>query len=79
MNIIVKEILEKLENKGYQAYIVGGYVRDFLLGIKSIDIDICTDAKIEDIKQLFNLENIKSEYGSIHFQVNEFHITITTF
>ena len=40
----IKKILETLENEGYQAYLVGGYVRDYLLGVTSFDVDIATDA-----------------------------------
>ena len=49
MNEIVKRIVEK----GYEAYIVGGYVRDYLLGLTSTDIDICTNASIDTINKLF--------------------------
>ena len=35
----IKKILETLENEGYQAYLVGGYVRDYLLGVTSFDVD----------------------------------------
>ena len=34
------KVLEEITNKGYKAYIVGGFVRDYLLGIESNDIDI---------------------------------------
>ena len=46
-------IVEKLKNNGYEAYIVGGYVRDYLLGIDSRDIDICTNAKPKDLIKIF--------------------------
>ena len=43
MNDKIKEILEMITNKGFKAYVVGGYVRDYLRKIKSIDVDICTN------------------------------------
>ena len=47
MNII--KVLEKIEENGFEAYIVGGYVRDYLLGMESSDIDVCTTARVKDI------------------------------
>ena len=38
---------------GYESYVVGGFVRDYLLGISSTDIDICTNAPIEEIMRIF--------------------------
>ncbi|MDJ0651460.1 MAG: polynucleotide adenylyltransferase PcnB [Simkaniaceae bacterium] len=46
-------ILEKLRAFNYTAYLVGGSVRDLLLGKKPKDFDISTSAKPEDIKRLF--------------------------
>lgn len=43
----VLSILEKIENAGYEAYIVGGCVRDILLGREPKDWDICTSAEPE--------------------------------
>ena len=45
----VTDILSRIEENGFEAYIVGGYVRDYILGIDSNDIDICTNAKVKDI------------------------------
>jgi tRNA nucleotidyltransferase/poly(A) polymerase len=49
----VKSILNKLKNAGYQAYIVGGCVRDFLLGVEPKDWDITTSARPEEIQKVF--------------------------
>lgn len=46
-------VLEKLQAKGYEAYLVGGGVRDLLMGRKPKDFDISTSAKPEEVKQLF--------------------------
>lgn len=48
-----KYILATLEKNGFEAYIVGGCVRDQLLGKKVSDFDITTNAKPDDIKSLF--------------------------
>ena len=52
---IVIEYLRKLEEHGFKAYIVGGYIEDELLSIsrKKIDVDIVTDATPDEIKKLF--------------------------
>lgn len=47
------EILNKLNNAGFEAFIIGGFVRDYLLEKSSNDIDIVTNAKPDDLKQLF--------------------------
>ena len=41
---VIYDILNKLEKNGFEAYIVGGYVRDLLLYKKTNDIDIATNA-----------------------------------
>ena len=46
-------IIDTLKSKGFDAYIVGGCVRDQLLGLKPSDFDITTNAKPYDIKKLF--------------------------
>ena len=48
-----KEIIETLENNGYEAYIVGGCVRDALLGKSPSDYDITTNADPQTVKKLF--------------------------
>ena len=47
-------ILHILENAGYEAYVVGGCVRDSILGRKPDDWDITTSAKPEQVKELFH-------------------------
>lgn len=73
----VKKILETLENEGYQAYLVGGYVRDYLLGVTSFDVDIATDALPKDIHRIFN--SSKNNYGSVNIKVDKLNVDITTF
>ncbi len=48
-----QEILEKLNRHGFEAYIVGGCVRDSLLGKEPEDWDITTSARPEEVKSLF--------------------------
>ena len=48
------KVLYRLLKGGYQAYIVGGGVRDLLFGKKPKDFDIATNAEPAEIKILFN-------------------------
>ena len=50
----VKLILSMLEEKGYRADIVGGCVRDHILGAVPSDYDITTSARPEQIKEVFS-------------------------
>jgi poly(A) polymerase/tRNA nucleotidyltransferase (CCA-adding enzyme) len=49
----VKTVVEKLEKKGFEAYAVGGCVRDFLLEKEPEDWDIATSARPEEIQKIF--------------------------
>ena len=79
VNSKIKVILEKLVSNGFKAYIVGGYVRDYLLGINSFDVDITTDAKPNEIVEIFGLGNNNNQYGSIRFKDSLYNYDITTF
>ena len=50
----VQLILKKLKNSGYEAYVVGGCVRDVLRNIEPTDWDVATDAKPEEIQKIFS-------------------------
>lgn len=54
MNKIVLEILKKIKQAGFSAYVVGGYSRDLYLGKTNKDIDICTNAKYKDLTKIFS-------------------------
>lgn len=47
------KVVHRLERAGFQAYLVGGCVRDMLLGIKPKDFDVATSARPEDVRHLF--------------------------
>ncbi len=49
----VKNIVEKLEQAGFEAFIVGGCVRDLLMGWEPKDWDITTNARPEKILEIF--------------------------
>ncbi len=79
MDKIIKKVLVSLESSGYKAYLVGGYVRDHLLGIKSYDIDICTNALPKDLHALFPNNYNSNTYGGFNLKINKYNIDITTF
>lgn len=73
------EIINKLCNNGFVAYIVGGFVRDSLLGIKSSDVDITTNANPKEIKEVFPDCTIKSDsYGAVIIKYKNYFFDITT-
>ncbi len=47
------DVVHTLKEAGFQAYIVGGAVRDLLVGLRPKDFDVATDATPEQVKQLF--------------------------
>lgn len=73
------EVLKKFNDNGYIAYIVGGYVRDTVLGIKSSDIDICTSATPKEILNLFdNVILSDMKYGSVIVFYKGYKYDVTT-
>jgi len=74
------EVLKKFEEKGYNAYIVGGYVRDYVLGRKTLDIDICTNATPKEIIELFDRVQVSDfSYGSVTIFYKKIKFDVTTF
>ena len=49
----VLDLMERLEDRGFEAWAVGGCVRDRLLGLAPHDWDLCTDALPGEIAQVF--------------------------
>ena len=78
MNEEIKSVLTKITDQGYKAYVVGGYVRDYILGIESYDIDIATNALPTELNELFdNVDN--NMYGGLSFSKGDYNFDITTF
>ena len=75
-----KQVLDIITTHGYKAYIVGGFVRDYLLGIDSNDIDINTNATPKELQDIFSdIDLASAEYGSVTLIVNKIRFEITTF
>lgn len=71
------EILNIIKQNKYNAIIVGGFVRDYILNINSLDIDIATNMPITELKKLFDINDNK--YGSFIINKNNFKYEITLF
>lgn len=74
------DVLNKLHESGYEAFFVGGYVRDMLLGLESTDIDITTNALPNEVIDVFkHVKETGKKYGSVTVLLNEFKYEVTTF
>tara|TARA_B100001250_G_scaffold28562_1_gene23407 strand:- start:836 stop:2188 length:1353 start_codon:yes stop_codon:yes gene_type:complete len=74
------KVLYRLTSANFHAYIVGGGVRDLLLGNKPKDFDIATNATPEDIKKLFrNARVIGRRFKIVHIKFGREIIEVTTF
>lgn len=75
-------IIQELEKCGYEAYMVGGCVRDSILGRKPHDYDICTSATPEQIIQTFPHEEIIPtglRHGTVTILINKEPYEVTTY
>ena len=76
-------LLDKLNANGYEAYVVGGCVRDSILGLEPHDWDICTSATPEEVKRCFDGYRVLEtgiEHGTVTvFVTRETGYEITTF
>ena len=78
----VCQIIKKLENSGFEAYIVGGCVRDSFLGITPKDYDITTSASPEEIKKCFEdcaVIETGIKHGTVTVVSEGENIEVTTF
>ena len=80
MKDIALKLINKITDAGFDAYIVGGFVRDYLLGIESNDVDVNTNATPKDLLSIFK-DSIspQEDYGSVTVIYNNIRFEITTF
>lgn len=83
-NILDKgyNIAKILEDKGYKAYLVGGCVRDYILGRKINDVDITTDAtpdQIQEVYKDYRKIDFGKKFGTIKILYDDEEFEITTF
>ena len=73
-------IIDMIEKAGYEAYIVGGCVRDLLMGRAPHDWDITTSAKPEEVKKIFRRTyDTGIKHGTVTVILNEEHYEVTTY
>lgn len=74
------KVLYRLKNEGYEAYLVGGCVRDLLLGREPKDFDVATNASPEQVKQTFrNCRLVGRRFRLAHVLFGRDMIEVATF
>ena len=67
----VKFVVQKLQGAGFDAYVVGGCVRDLLLEKKPKDWDITTNAKPEEIRKVFPMSFYENKFYTVTAQTGD--------
>lgn len=78
----VVNVLTKLEACGFEAYVVGGCVRDYILGIEPHEFDICSSAEPKDVYKCFKSKKILNtglKHGTVTLLTDGYSFEITTF
>ena len=78
----IEEVLEKLETAGFEAYIVGGCVRDGIMGKTAHDYDITTSAEPRETERVFSDCRVVEKgikHGTVTVLFKEMSVEITTF
>ncbi len=76
----VLQVLRSLKARGYVAYLVGGCVRDMVLGVHPNDWDICTAALPEQVMEIFpGARPTGLRHGTVTVDINSRHVEVTTF
>lgn len=81
----VFEILRKFEENNYECFIIGGFVRDYLLGIASNDLDLTTNAPLKFIEDNFEIindmgkpyGNLQCKYKNIKFEITKYRVDLS--
>ena len=73
------EVIKLIEMNGYEAFFVGGFVRDYLLGVEINDIDITTNALPSQISNIFKVVNTGIKYNSVTIEYEGYSFETTTY
>jgi len=77
---LARSIVARLRAAGHQAYLVGGCVRDLLLGRTPKDFDVATDARPDRISELFERsEQVGAHFGVVLVRENTAQVEVATF
>ncbi|HHD6087608.1 TPA: CCA tRNA nucleotidyltransferase [Staphylococcus aureus] len=75
-----RPILEQIQDNGFEAYYVGGSIRDYVMGRNIHDIDITTSATPDEIESIFSHTiPVGKEHGTINVVFNDENYEVTTF
>lgn len=74
-----KKVIYELKKQGYEAYIVGGAVRDHLLKHQTTDIDITTNAKPYQVSKIFKTKPTGIKYGTVTVFMGDETFEVTTY
>lgn len=78
----VLNIIEKLEERGFEAYIVGGCVRDSIMGKDPEDYDVTTSASPEEVRECFSEYRVIDtgiKHGTVTIIAEDDYVEVTTF
>ena len=76
---IYRDLAALFDSKGFLLYLVGGTVRDYLLGKELTDMDLVTDATPSEMKEfLSNADYTFEKYGSVRLKIEDIKFDITT-
>jgi putative nucleotidyltransferase with HDIG domain len=77
---LARSIVARLRAAGHQAYLVGGCVRDLLLGRAPKDFDVATDARPDRVSELFERsEQVGAHFGVVLVRENSSQVEVATF
>jgi poly(A) polymerase len=75
-----RRVCETLQKAGYQAFVVGGAVRDLVIGVHPKDFDVATDASPEDVHRLFRRSRlIGRRFKIAHVMFGDETVEVSTF
>ncbi|MBU1141410.1 MAG: CCA tRNA nucleotidyltransferase [Firmicutes bacterium] len=74
-----KKVIHDLKKQGYEAYIVGGAVRDHILKQPTTDVDITTNAKPHQVAKIFKTKPTGLKYGTVTIFMGDETFEVTTF
>ncbi len=77
---LANSICDTLEREGHQAFLVGGCVRDLLLGRHPVDYDVATNATPEQVLRLFpDSLTVGAEFGVVLVSRDDYKVEVATF
>ncbi len=80
LSFAAEKVVRRLHHEGFEAYVVGGAVRDLLLGVEPKDFDVATNATPEQVRKIFRRSRIIGRrFQIVHVMVGPETIEVTTF